>query len=354
MTKTIVNKDLDLKLMCKLIFNKMGFNTHYEVQLRTKSYIASYKTHDISDIDVYGYKFNADLSIFTIGSECKSGESSALEELFKFLGVVDYYDLDRGYLFKSRIHQNARQVAIKNRIRCLTEAESRQMLLGYGFDVDKTLKVENAKYFKLNKCLKAFKSKNEKLVDYVKLDFWNRENWKNIHNLMHLLKTPSPSELFADSIVKTDDKFVYYHILELFSFAILKNISDSMILNYSDIESSINNSLYGGAESLNERRKIHDLVSQATKSENEFEPSWHSDIVHISSRFSQSTFAASKIPELIQDLTENSFYPASVKIDPKRVKEFPDTTRKFVQDLMQFLTKHCELDKSVFEDFMKI
>ena len=39
MTKKFENKDLDLKVLCKLLFNKMGYCTHYEMQLRTKSYI---------------------------------------------------------------------------------------------------------------------------------------------------------------------------------------------------------------------------------------------------------------------------------------------------------------------------
>jgi hypothetical protein len=353
MTKIIINKDLDLKLMCKLIFNKMGFSTHYEVKLRTKSYISSYQTHDISDIDVYGYKFNADLSFFSVGSECKSGDSGALEELFKFLGIVDYYKLDRGYLFKSKIHQNARQVAIQNKLRCLTEAEARQMLLGFDIEIDKSLKIENAKYYKLNKNLNSFKSKNEKLINYILLDFWNRENWKNIHNLLHLLNTPSNSELFTEGILKANEKFVYYFVLELFSMALLRIISESMILNFSDIENSVINSLYGGAEPLNEKRKIHDLVSQATQQNNKFEPEWLSDLIHISFRFSQATYAASKIPVLIQDLYENSLYDAKLMIKVESINKYPDLTRKFTQDLMQFMTKHCNFDKTIFEDFMK-
>lgn len=352
--KIIVNKDLNLKILCKELYKQMGFCTQYEVQLRTKSYISSFKTHDISDIDVFGYKFNADLSFFSIGSECKSGESSALEELFKFLGVYNYYNLDRGYLIKSKIHQNARQVAIKNGIRCLTESEIRQLILGFGIDVEKLLNIENAKYFRLNKNLNEFKIKNEKLIDYVKLDFWNKDNWRNIHNLIHLLSHPASGELFKEQNITTSEKQVYYYILELFVFSMLKNISESMILNYSDIKSSIINSLYGGAESLNEKRKIHDLVSQATNSNNSFEPEWHYDLVHISSRLAESTKAASHIPELIQKVIENCFYDSKVVIKEEHIKEFPDLTRKFTQDIMQFLIKNCKIEQSVFEDFMKL
>ncbi|MBK3519719.1 hypothetical protein [Carboxylicivirga marina] len=352
--KITLNKDHSLKLLCKELYKQMGFCTHYEVLLRTKSYISSYKTHDISDIDVLGYKFNSDLSLFKIGSECKSGESSALEELFKFLGVFDYYKLDRGYLIKSKIHQNAREVAIKNGIRCFTEAEIRQLLLGFGIDIEKKLSIENAKYLKLTRSLASFKEKNDKLIEYLKFDFWNKEDWKNIHNIIHLFSNPSSNLLFKDQEVKSSEKQVFYHTLELFSYSLLFIIGQSMVLNYSDVKSSINNSLYGGAESLNEKRKIHDLVSQATSNNDSFEPNWHSDLINISTRLSESTYASSKIPEMIQYIIENSFYESKVSIKSEDIKDFPDLTRKFTQDLMHFLTKHCGLEKEIFEDFMKL
>lgn len=355
MTKVIENKDQDLKAMCKTLFSQMGFNTHYEIKLRNKSYISTYKTHDVSDIDVYGYKFNVDLSFSTVGSECKSGENSALEEFYKFLGIVDFYKIDTGYLVKSKIHQNAREIASRNSFRCFTEAEIRKVLLGFNLDVDKQIRIENAKYYRLKKVLKKYKDKNEKLIDYLTLDFWNKENWKNVHNLVHLLQVPAANPgIFDDSKIAVDDKLLFYYVLELFSISLVKNISEAMVLNYSDIEGATTNSLYGGAESLNERRKIHDLVNQVSKENREFEPTWHSDFVNVSSRIAQSTYAASKVPDMIQELWENSFYESSVKIDTSMLQKYPDMTRKFVQDLMQFLTKNCNLSNSIFEDFMKL
>ncbi|MCI5165079.1 MAG: hypothetical protein D3903_03050, partial [Candidatus Electrothrix sp. GM3_4] len=98
MKTTTTNKDLPLKLLCKLLFKEMGYNTYFEVKLRTLSYVESVKNHDISDIDVLGVNFLADMSQHLIGSECKSGASSALDELYKFIGVMDYYKIQKGYL----------------------------------------------------------------------------------------------------------------------------------------------------------------------------------------------------------------------------------------------------------------
>jgi len=354
MKRIVENKDLSLKLMCKTLFKNMRYNTHYEIKLRNKSYIASYKTHDVSDIDVYGYKFNADLSFISIGAECKSGETNALEDFFKFLGIVDYYNIDKGYLIKTKIHQNARQLAADNNFRCFTEAELRKILLGLSVNLDALYKIENGKYYKLNSNLRLYKGKNDKLIDYITLDYWNKENWKNIHNLLHILKSPANTNLFAEKGIAVTEKFIYYYVLELFSLSFLKNLSESMVLNYSDIENAVVNSLYGGAEMLNEKRRLHDLVNQSSKENRAFEPDWQSDFVNLSSRFSQSTFTASKIPQMIQDLYENIFYENKIIINPSLIKQYPDLTRKFVQDLMQFLTKHCSVDKIIFEDFMNL
>lgn len=348
---TIQNKDLDLKLMCKLLFTQMNYNSHFEIKLRTKSYINSIKSHDISDIDVLGLRFNEDMTYYSVGAECKSGESNALEEFFKFLGIMDYYKLDKGYFIKSKIHQNTRQIAINKRFSCLTEAELRGILLGFGINLDKSLKIENVKFQRLTKALDFFKKKNEKLVDYISLDYWNKENWKNIHNLIHILGQSNPE--IAES-PNSFDKLIHYYVLEIFSIACLRNLSEAMVLNYSDIDNAIINSLYGGAESLNEKRKIHDAVNLATKESKDFSPVWQSDFVSICSRLSQYTLASSKIPSLIQQIRENAFYDYKVSIEQKITRKYPDLTRKFTQDIAFFLSKHSNLSEKIFEDVMKL
>ena len=348
------NKDLDLKVLCKILYDNMGFATHYEVKIRNRSYINQYKVHDISDIDVYGYKFNGDLSFTSVGAECKSGETNALEEFFKFLGIVDHYNINVGYLIKTKIHQNAREMAAKNNFRCFTEAEIRKVLHGFGIDIDRQQKVELAKYSRFLKQMEALKKRNEKLYDYISLDYWNRENWRNIHNLLHLLHNKQGLVLIEDPVFALSNKYTHYYILELFSRSVLKNISDAMLLNYSDIESSILSSLFGGAESLHERRRIFDMVSQVTGKATELEAEWTQDYLLLCSKYSQSTLAASQIPRLIQDLYGNCFYDDRIKINVGILKKYPDVTRKFTQDLMQFLTKTCEIDQSVFSDFMEV
>jgi len=347
------NKDLNLKLMCKLLFRSMGYTSHYEIKLRNKSYINSYRAHDVSDIDVFGYFFNRDLSIIKIGAECKSGESSALDEFYKFLGVSKYYGLDKAYLFKTKIHQNARQIALDNKFRTLTEAELRKMLIGFDFDVDKAVKVESAKYFRQTKCLSAFKIKNDKLIDYISLDFWNKENWKNIHNLTHILKNSEQQPNIFNEVTIAE-KYVYYYVAELFCFTILQAVSDAIILNYADFDSAFTNCLYGGAEALNEKRRIHDAVNIATQQAAMFDAEWQADLLNISARFAQNTRAASQIPQLIQEIYEGSFYDDKVKIDMRLLKNYPDLTRKFTQDLFHFLQKNCYLNASIYSDFMEL
>ena len=352
MKSTSTNKDLPLKLLCKLLFKEMGYNTYFEVKLRTLSYVESVKTHDISDIDVLGVNFLADMSQHLIGSECKSGESSALDELYKFIGVMDYYKIQKGYLIKSKIHQNARQVSINNNISCFTEPEIRVILHGLEIDIDKCVKIENAKYNKLTNAIKVAKKTNPKLVSYIEYDFWNKDNWRNIHNIIHLLSTGIQKSLFEDKSI--EQKLFYYYVVELFSLALLKNISLSIAQNYSDVEHALRSFLYGGPEALHEKRKLYDLIGQYTNQNESFSPAWESDFINLSSRFAINTKSCSRIVHLLQDIRENSFYAQKVEVSKITIGKYSDLTRKFTQDIMHFIIKNTSIEEHVFEEFMKL
>lgn len=352
MKKAADNKDLELKLMCKILFKEMGYNTHYEIKLRTKSYIDTIKTHDISDIDVFGCTFFQDLTYHCLGSECKSGESNALDELYKFIGVVDYFGIDKGYFIKSKIHQNARQVSSKRKLSCYTEAELRKLLIGFGYDVDKRVKIENAIYYRLNQAIKNQEKIHERLVNYVGYDFWNKENWRNVHNIIHLLSQNIQQGLFPEDDL--NKKIFFFYIAELFSIATLKNLYMSTFESFSDIERSIKNQLYGGGESLSEKQKIYDIVNQATNQDLSFSQPWEQDYINMSSRFSNHTSSSSRIPHFFQELREESFYANKVQIKQKSLKKFDDVTRKFAQDMLHFLTKYTTIGKEIFQDIIDL
>jgi len=348
------NKDSNLKFMCKALFNQMGFLTYCEVDLRSKSYIQSFKTHDISDIDVLGIKFFEDLSIIKIGSECKSGDKKALEELYKLIGVLQYYELHKGYLIKSKIHQNARQVAFKNDVKCLTEPEIRTLLLGMDIDVDKLLKVETAKYFKLSNAVKRCKKVDEKLANYLKYEYWNKKYWKNIQNILHILEKNTSAELFTSENMSITDKYYNTYVVELLSISILELINDSMILSYSDIENSIINNLYGGSENLNERRQLFDLVSQVTGENTPFGYYWEEEFASLCNRYSTKTSHSCNIPAFLQEIRENCFYDSKILIKNESLSKFSDITRKFVQDLVHFLVKNNFVQENAFKELMEL
>lgn len=346
------NKDHDLKILCKMFFSELGYATHYEIKLRTKSYIQALKIHDISDVDIYGCNFLPDMTFQSLGAECKSGESNALDELHKFTGIMSYFRIDKGYFIKTKIHQNARQIAEKKNVSCYTEAELRKLLLGLNLDIEKQIKLEQARYTKLYNSIRAQKKTNEKIVDYLTFDYWNKENWRNIHNVIHLLRNQKPSEQLPGMDIQ--QRMFCYYVLELFALSVLRNIGEAMIVSFSDINQALKVSLYGGADALSEKQKIYDLVSQALGENKTFSPPWEDDFVNLSSRFSDHTRDSSQIIHLLQKIREDAFYSDKVEIKASLLKNYSDLTRKFVQDLMQFLSNHSCIDIKVFDEFMKI
>jgi hypothetical protein len=262
------------------------------------------------------------------------------------------YHLSKAYLIKSRLHQNARQVALQKGVQCFTEVELRKMLLGFGLNVDQIIAVESAKYRKRMKYMEQYKARNEKLVEYIQLDFWNKENWKNVHNIIHILTSYGQQQIIDTPTVM--DKYIMYSITELFALSCLRNASEAIVLNYSDFDSAFSTCLYGGAEALNEKRRIHDTVNIATQEDRSFEPHWQEELVSLFSRASESTIAAAHVPLLIQELYENSFYSDKVKVDSSVLGRYPDLTRKFTQDIMAFVQKTCHISDQVFADFIAL
>ncbi len=346
------NRDLPLKFLCKILFDSMGYLSFYEIKLRTKSYIQALKVHDVSDLDVFGFTFQPDMTPLTIGAECKSGDANALDELYKFIGVLDYANLNKGYFIKTKIHQNARQIAHRRGVSCFTEAELRKLLLGFGIDLDKRLSVESAKYNRLMIAFKEYKKYNESIVDYISYDFWNKDNWKNIHNIIHSLSVSKQGELFPGS--NQNYKLFHYYVTECLSFAILKNIHESMMINYSDLEEALKNALYGGPDALSGKQKIFDMVSQALSENQSFSPAWEEDFINMSARFATRTKDSSQIPHLLQNIRENAFYKDRMNIKSAILKNYSDITRKFTQDLMSFISKTCGIPIKIYEEFMSL
>ncbi len=352
MTTNKNNKDLNLKLMCKILFKEMGYNTYYEVRLRTRSYIESLKVHDISDIDVLGVFFLADMTPHLIGAECKSGASNALEELYKFIGVMRYFEFNKGYLIKSKIHQNARQVALDKNISCFSESELRMLLAGFDIDIDRQIKIENAKYYKLKESIIAESKENSSLVSYILFEFWNKDNWRNIHNIIYFLSTPKQKILFKD--IYPIRKLFYYFILELFALSMLKNVSQAIAQNYSDVESALFNFLYGGPDSVDEKIKVYDLINQYSKTNKTFSPEWERDFINLSVRFANHSVDCSHVINMIQNIRENSFFKEEIVINKQQLTRYSDLTRKYLQDIMHFLLKYTLIDESIFKDFMAL
>jgi len=301
---------------------------------------------------VFGCTFFQDLTYHCLGAESKSGETNALDQLYKFIGVVDYYGIDKGYFIKSKIHQNARQVSLKRKLSCYTEAEIRKLLIGFGYDVDKQVKIESAVYYKLDQAIKNQLKTNERLVNYIFYEFWNKKNWRNIHNFIHLLSTNIQKQLFKEDDL--NDKIFFFYIAELFSIVTLKNLYVSTFESFSDIEGSVKNQLYGGGESLSEKQKIYDIVNQATNQDLSFSPPWEQDFINMSSRFSNHTSSSSRLPQFFQELREESFYTNKVQIKQKSIKKFDDFTRKFAQDLLHFLTEYTTIGDEIFMDIFDL
>jgi len=329
------NKDLDQKLLVYLLFRQSGYVPQFEIRLRTKSYIDTFKSHDVSDIDVLGYKFESDLGYRELGAECKSGEANALDDLFKFKGTMTLRNIQHGYLVKSRLHQNAREIAGGLGIRVLTEAELREFLLPSNPDLERSQREIKSLYIKHQKIMEHMKISHKRFHDYVLYEYWNKPDWQNIHNLRHLFTTIQ-KEVSAD---QQQEKFFAGFILitmGLFARSILKIISDSICISFSDLRNSLTVSLFGGPESFREKQRLFDNMSQVNGTNEKFLPDWIVDLTQFGERLARYPKSAATIPEVVDQLIS--------KVDLSSDKPFiqniqitEDIVRKYVQDLVEIV-----------------
>lgn len=197
-----------------------------------------------------------------------------------------------------------------------------------------------------------YRKQNDKLVDYIQYDFWNKDNWKNIHNILHLIGSDGQLELLPTSNILP--KIFLYYSMECLSFAVLTNLHHAMMVNYSDIEEAVKNTLYGGAETLSEKQRLYDMVNQALNENKSFAPDWESEFISMSSRFASHARDSSHIMHFLRNIRENAFYKDKIDIKPTILRRYSDLTRKFTQDLIHFASKTSGNSLKAFDELMAI
>ena len=351
-----LNKDLPLKYFTKLLFKSMGYYCELEINIFTQSFNQKYKKEQISDIDVLGIRIENDLSIDFIPVECKSGEDGALDELLKLKGLMEYLNSHKGYLIKSKIANNAREMGEKINVSTIDQNEIRQLLNNIGL-----LNISDNKWVdtQLNNylrekyiCERAINF--NRTLEYLRNEYWINKNFRNIHNIIFLSTSQKDSSVYS-----TDEgRYTLIQLCKHLSISLLILGSYIIHKNFSNPVDKVKEYMFGGAREKREREVLFDKVNQILagygKTSQKFESDYIEHITEVCIRLISSPNYAKEIPACF-DYYLNAYILKNDGYEKDKIPNvFTSITLKLAKDILVFLCKQGNIKTNIFDDFLNI
>jgi hypothetical protein len=337
----VLNKDLNLKLLAKVLYNKKNYYCELECKIFDDSYYKFYKKEEISDIDVFGIKFEEDLTCIKVGFECKSTEREGVDEILKLKGTQEYVGLNFAGLLKKRVANNVRLVANKLKIEVYDENEIERKVESLVFNYKDKIQEETTLY-----CLKMsieneIKEKSKGIIFYMKSDYWTNEPYQNINTLVRGIEHISQIKEFHTY----QKRYILLKLSALISITFLEIISFIVRTNYSQVNEVALDQLFGGAAMRREKERTFDLISQEIGKKLHPYPYFTEDYLNIIHWFIRELEAASMVPLCIEEI-QKCFL---MGIDLKSIRnKYSDFTIKLSKDILRFTSKIYK-DKSILD-----
>jgi hypothetical protein len=240
----------------------MGFSTWIEVNFFAQSYSGKYSRNTVTDMDVLGVAFDGDLTRRAIGAECKSPDAKGAEDILKLLGALRLFHAARGYLVKKEIAENARDVAASEGVVCLNEDEAMTFLKSVEPDGDNRVDREREHYDAWHEAVARLKTREAeaKTIRYLSHDYWTRQPWENIHNLLFLAQRGLVPSLEGN---QPEQKALVVETARYFSVAILSFCNAVLATRLSAMERQVEIQLFGGPRARRERERLFDEIAKS-------------------------------------------------------------------------------------------
>ncbi|APM40179.1 hypothetical protein [Clostridium kluyveri] len=341
-----INKDIDLKILGKLLYNKKKYYCEIECKLFDSSYYGKYKKEEISDIDVYAIKFDESLSCHKAGFECKSTTNNGVDEILKIKGIQVYNNLDKVGLFKKKIANNVRLIAKKIDVELYDEKELNDMVSIIIPEYKKRAESEKLLYVISTSIEYELKQQLRGIVSFTKGAYWTNSPDQNFHTIVRALEHIKEIKTLMDY----QRMYIVLRLSLLLSLSILQIASFIIKTNFSNIQNCALDEIFGGTVERWEKFRTYDLISQELRKKVSPYPYYIKDYLNIISWIVSSMNEASRLPLLIEQYIRCYL----LKLDYNFLTNFySDTTLKLSKDILRFSCKILQDDK-IFEHIFKI
>jgi hypothetical protein len=345
--------ELDLALKAKLqrALAATGHYTRLDVKVALESRESSgarYRNTELTDIDVLGVMFDADLRPAFVAGDCTTRTTiSPSARVFWLHGVMAFFEAARGFIVLTRaIGAHERHVASMLGIDLLSESDLDRWLARLAAPENaETHRV--AQWLELERGLAQLPPALQELVDYRKYGFWQDAPNQAILRLVRLVK-------YARAALDGRDRWhraLVADLAALLSLALLRMAHGVFHVPTEALPDAARNYLFGGSRGVRMREHFLDKVRQIAGASSErpkllediaLEPTYWAPLLEVVARLVERPIDARRLPVEIDDILYN-YSPA----DGQPIS----VARKRAWDVGRFLVRSAALAPSFAQIF---
>lgn len=336
--------DLMLKMRVSALFRQLGYVVFNEVDLCAYVYQEKYTRKQITDFDVLGILFEADLGSWAAVGECKTVKEHAMERLLKLSGLKHFFKASKAYFVQIHMDANTREVGKSFGIWCLDEDNLGSLMKSVGVDEKRDVETETKVYAAKAHLLADQKKDFAAQTKYLRYDYWTLPDHRNIINLLRLFLELGQIDR------EVDDAYVLlaHQLTTNFVLSTLRLTGQLIRQNMSNFPNGLLTALLGGSRERRDREALYDTVlKMVPEAQLSLKPDYFEALAEMVNRYMIAAAYSHRVVSCLDDMTRRIVFPECENNNPIK-KKYTERTIKLARDAIHFVIKVAGIPEKVF------
>ncbi|MFJ3525633.1 hypothetical protein ACIPO9_24415 [Pseudomonas sp. NPDC090203] len=257
------DKDHSYKLLGKRMAWALGYVPLINVPVTLPADTSSRAGTDLTDADVFGFRFSASGSVSRLLIDCKTTSGRAVDRVLWVKGLQSVLHVEELYLFKKKIPNSARWLAHELKVNCVDEAELNELDARLGLSRLKGPYFDGTGYKSVESLLVFSKgSEYRALTQFLTTGIWML---KPASRVLTLLSIGYQKNLYQ-KLRPDDPAHTCLVLLAARALAISLGllVSNLNVVDVLRVEERLREELHGGAESLAQKERFASAIQRLT------------------------------------------------------------------------------------------
>lgn len=293
----MTQRDMPLKIAMRKHLWRTGYSTRVNVPMRaytsTSASAQQQRFEEFTDLDVLGVAVGRDVRLERVIGDCKTSDRGSTERMFWVRGVADFFDADTAYLVREHdATAAAKQLAGRLGISIVTASDFALLDEYHALDPSldwqsistllsaETLTKEEAR-------LRSLDKKLNRLLDFIKYDYWVYEEFRNLIQVVAHLQEAARFLDYSNPVHLS----LVIDCAWLFSVAVIGATARVRRAHLANLEGALREYIVGGQISLRERQiqqgALKKIVGVEKVDDVELFPPYFGMILELVNRFSR-------------------------------------------------------------------